>query len=406
MNANHIFFLCCFSIKLLFAQSLDSLHQIRVDVVYLASDYLEGRETGKMGEQLAANYIANRFEEMGLEPMGEDGWFQPFDFIFNTNPHAGPNEGEARKGKNVLAFLNNGADHTIVIGAHYDHLGYGAFGSRSPGDSAIHNGADDNASGVAAILRIAELLVESEAKSNNYLFMAFSGEELGLYGSKAFVKEPTLALGEINYMLNFDMVGRLNQEQTLVINGVGTSPSWMDYIPKANMEGLNIKTTESGIGPSDHASFYLKEIPVVHFFTGQHQDYHKPEDDSHLVNFEGIELISTYVLKLIEDLDQEGRLTYQKTKQEEKKVSRFKVSLGVMPDYTSDIEGMRIDAVLDDRPAQKAGLKDGDVIIGLGDMEVTDIYTYMEALSKFESGEKAKVKVKRGEEILETEVEF
>jgi len=406
MNAKHIFFLCCFSINLLFAQSLDSLHQIRVDVVYLASDYLEGRETGKMGEQLAANYIANRFEEMGLEPMGEDGWFQPFDFIFNTNPHAGPDEGEAREGKNVLAFLNNGADHTIVIGAHYDHLGYGAFGSRSPGDSAIHNGADDNASGVAAILRIAELLVESEAKNNNYLFMAFSGEELGLYGSKAFVKEPTLALGEINYMLNFDMVGRLNEEQTLVINGVGTSPSWMDYIPKANMEGLNIKTTESGIGPSDHASFYLKEIPVVHFFTGQHQDYHKPEDDSHLVNFEGIELISTYALRLIEDLDQEGRLTYQKTKQEEKKVSRFKVSLGVMPDYTSDIEGMRIDAVLDDRPAQKAGLKDGDVIIGLGDMEVTDIYTYMEALSKFESGEKAKVKVKRGEETLETEVEF
>ncbi|MCI4670325.1 MAG: M20/M25/M40 family metallo-hydrolase [Bacteroidia bacterium] len=388
------------------AQELDPLHQIRVDVVYLASDYMQGRETGKIGEEMAANYIATRFGQMGLSPKGESGWFQPFDFMFNTNPHAKADEGEARTGKNILAYIDNNAEYTVVIGAHYDHLGYGAFGSRSPGDSAIHNGADDNASGIAGILEIARQLKTSAAKKNNYLFMAFSGEELGLFGSKAFVKEPTLELGDINYMINLDMVGRLNKENTLVLNGVGTSPAWKDFYPKANMHGLTIKTTESGVGPSDHASFYLKEIPVVHCFTGQHQDYHKPEDDSHLINFDGIQKISDFVVQLIEDLDQQGKLEYTKTKEEERKVSRFKVSLGVMPDYTNNEEGMRIDAVLDGRPAQQAGLKGGDIIIQLGETKVTDIYTYMEALSKFSAGDKAKVKVKRGEEIVVSKVQF
>jgi len=207
------------------AQKSAQLQQARVDVVYLASDLLGGRETGTEGEKLAAQYISSRFEQIGLKPYGINGtWFQSFDFMFKSHPHdAG---GEARVGKNVLAYLDNGADKTVVIGAHYDHLGMGVTGSLHAGDPGIHNGADDNASGVASLLYIAEQLAAGKSKQNNYLFMAFSAEEFGLVGSKYWVEHPTMELKNINYMLNMDMVGRLNAEKVLSINGVGTSPIW------------------------------------------------------------------------------------------------------------------------------------------------------------------------------------
>lgn len=390
------------------AQDLDPLHGIRVDVVYLASDYLEGRETGTEGEALAANYIATRMKEMGLEPKGANGWFQSFDFRFNTNPHAAPEDGEARTGKNVLGYLDNGAEHTIIIGAHYDHLGHGYFGSRAPNDHSIHNGADDNASGIAALLDVAQRLIDSDAKGNNYLFLAFSGEELGLYGSKHFVTAPTLGLESINYMINMDMVGRLNEEGVLAVNGAGTSPAWKPSFEEIDLGGLEIKTSDSGIGPSDHTSFYLKEIPVLHLFTGQHQDYHTPADDSHLINFEGIGRISDFVMALIENLDESGKLEYSETKDESqgRQAARYKVSLGVMPDYVGTEEGMKIDAVLDGRPAQQAGMQDGDIIIQMDDVKVEDIYGYMEALSNYEAGDEAQITVKRGEETVTVTVKF
>lgn len=411
MNARALFLPLIFAFlsgQLLPAQSLDSLHQIRVDVVYLASDYLEGRETGKKGEAMAAQYIASRFQALGLQPKGSQGWFQSFDFRFTPNPHADPAAGEARTGRNVLGYLDRGAARTIVIGAHYDHLGHGAFGSRAPGDSAIHNGADDNASGVAALLDIAAQLAASPARNNNYLFLAFSGEELGLYGSKHFVDAPTLGLDQLNYMINLDMVGRLNAENILAVNGAGTSPAWKPAFEQINRQGLQIKPSDSGVGPSDHTSFYLKEIPVLHLFTGQHQDYHKPEDDSHLINFEGIRTISNWVVALIEELDDQGELAYVKTQdqQEGRQAARYKVSLGVMPDYVSDGEGMRIDAVLDGRPAQVAGLLDGDVIIRIGDKAVADVYGYMEALAAYKAGDQTEVTVRRGEEIVKVKVVF
>ncbi len=252
-----------------------ALHQMRVDVVYLASDYLEGREAGTKGEMLAAEYIARRFEAIGLAPKGDNkGWIQVFDFKYNPNPHAAG--GESRQGRNVVGYLDNRAKTTVVIGAHYDHLGKGEFGSRHAGEPAIHNGADDNASGVAALIYLAERLKTSKAKKNNYLFIAFSAEELGLIGSKAYVNSATFDATSINYMLNMDMVGRLNEENVLAINGAGTSPVWKETLPKITAGNLKVKTTDSGIGPSDHTSFYLKDIPALHFFSGQHTDYHKP----------------------------------------------------------------------------------------------------------------------------------
>jgi hypothetical protein len=390
------------------AQDQEALLDIQVDVVYLASDLLMGRETGTPGEEMAAQYIASRFEEVGLIPKGNEGsWFYNFDFDFVPDPHK-PDEKVARKGKNVIGYIDNGAATTVVIGGHYDHLGMGGHGSRHTGEPMIHNGADDNASGVAALIYIADFLKKSTINNNNYLFIAFSGEELGLYGSKNYVNAPTIALENVNYMLNMDMVGRLNEEKVLAVNGVGTSPSWNETLEKINVADIKIKTTESGIGPSDHTSFYTNGIPVLHFFSGQHNDYHKPEDDSHLVNFQGIYEISEYIIAVINNLDSAGKLVFTKTKDESqtRTAAKFKVTLGVMPDYVYDGFGMRIDGVLDGQPAQKGGIEDGDIVIKIGDTEVKDIYGYMEGLSKFKAGDTTTVILMRGDEKIQKEVTF
>ncbi len=392
-----------------YAQSAETIQNLQVDVVYLASDLLMGRETGTKGEEMAASYIAHRFEEIGLQPMGDEKtWYHHFDFKYMSNPHGNPEEAEKRKGKNVVAFLDNGAANTVVIGGHYDHLGMGHFGSRHVGEPDIHNGADDNASGIAAMLYIAEALKNSKFKNNNYLFIAFSGEELGLYGSKNYVNRPTLSLEKMNYLINMDMIGRLNEEKVLAVNGTGTSPVWRPLLEKLEVAGIKPKMHDSGIGPSDHTSFYNEGIPVLHFFSGQHTDYHKPEDDSHLVNYQGIYEISEFILAIIENLDAEGKLAFSKTKDEsqDRKVASFKVTLGVMPDYVYDGKGMRIDGVLDDRPAQKAKLEKGDIIIKMGDLEVKDIYDYMKGLAQFKKGDTTTVVVKRGEKELKREVTF
>lgn len=390
------------------AQTSFEVQQLKADVVYLASDYLEGRETGKRGEQLAAEYIAWRFTAMGLEPMGDDAtWFHEFTFTFKSNPHAAT--GEERMGKNVVAFLDKGAPTTVVIGAHYDHLGYGETGSLHAGEPAIHNGADDNASGVAAMLYLAEeLAATSVADNNNYLFIAFSGEELGLVGSKKWVASPTYDLAKINYLLNMDMVGRLNEEKVLAINGVGTSPAFKTAIESIAVGGIKAKTSESGIGPSDHTSFYLQNIPVLHFFTGQHSDYHKPVDDVELVNFPGLWHVSNFLLGLIQQLNDDGRLAFTATKDENegRSAASFKVTLGVMPDYVYDGKGMRIDSAVEGRPGQIAGMKAGDIIIQLGDVPVKDIYDYMDGLSKFKKGETTKAVIQRGTETLTLDVTF
>ncbi len=409
MRSIAFFFFLIFSFSILKAQTQETaLLNLQVDVVYLSSDLLQGRETGTVGEALAAGYIANRFAKLGLQQVGKEAsWYHPFKFRYNPNPHGNPADGEERISKNVVGWIDNGAPTTVVIGAHYDHLGMGIPGSSLyVGEPAIHNGADDNASGVACLLYLAEYLKNSQAKHNNYLFIAFSGEELGLIGSKKFVENPPIDLTKVNYMLNMDMVGRLNEERVLAINGAGTSPVWKEALDKISVGGIKAKTTDSGIGPSDHTSFYLQDIPVLHFFTGQHTDYHKPGDDSELINYQGLYDVSRYIAALVEGLDGAGRIAFTKTKDEQQKGASFKVTLGVMPDYVFDGEGMRIDGILEDRPAQKAGFEKGDIVIQIGDVEVKNIYDYMEGLSKFKAGEKAMVKVLRKDEIIEREVEF
>ena len=405
-----------YSIALLFLFLLNSCKQepvkivsIKDDVTFLSDDALEGRQTGTDGEKAAADYIAKRFENLGLETKGTNGYYQNFTFKPKTNPHQTVNytvkDGDSTiTGTNVLGFLNNNADNTIVIGAHFDHLGYGAEGSLHRGEKAIHNGADDNASGVAVMLNLADKL-KNKNTNNNYLFMAFSGEEMGLLGSNYFVKNATIDTQKINYMINMDMVGRLKADSTLAVYGVGTSPILKQTL-NAHNSTFKLIQKESGIGPSDHTSFYNADIPVLHFFTGQHEDYHKPTDDFDKLNYEGMTTISNYIFEVISDLDNNGKLPFRKTKNESEETPRFKVGLGVIPDYMFDGKGMRIDGISEDKPAQKAGLQKGDIVIKLGDSTVTDMMSYMKVLSTFEAGDKTEVTVDRNGKEVKATIQF
>jgi hypothetical protein len=410
-NKNLLFLSLIFLVYLSGCQvSIDDQNTINIlqeDVNYLASDLLEGRETGSEGAKKAADYIASRFEDIGLDPKGTEGYFQEFSFSPKKNPHALPEENDSVKitARNVIGFIDNQATNTIIIGAHFDHLGFGDDGSLYKGDPAIHNGADDNASGVAALMLLGNTLKDRNI-NNNYLFIAFSGEEKGLFGSNYFCKNPTIALEDVNYMINMDMVGRLNEENALAINGVGTSPSFNEHLEEIEIDTLKLITSESGIGPSDHTSFYLKDIPVLHFFTGQHEDYHKPTDDTEKINFQGIYVVTAYIDSLITRLDGNEKLAFTKTKDESKNTPKFTVTLGVMPDYMFDGKGMRIDGVSENKPANRAGLLVGDIVIQLGEYEVTDMMTYMEALSKFKKGDATEVTINRDKEHLTFPIQF
>jgi Zn-dependent M28 family amino/carboxypeptidase len=301
-------------------------------------------------------------------------------------------------GTNVAAYIDNKAPFTVVLGAHYDHLGYGDERSslHAGKDKQIHNGADDNASGTAGLLELAARIKKDKLRNYNYLFVHFSGEELGLLGSKAFVKQMSLDSSGVAYMMNMDMVGRLNDStHALTVGGVGTSPVWGQFITKTH-KNFKISIDSSGVGPSDHTSFYYQGIPVLFFFTGLHHDYHKPSDDAHKINYPGQVQVLKYAYSIIDVMDTRIKPEFTATKQATVGKVRFKVTLGIMPDYSYQAgDGIRVDGVTEDRPAIKAGIKAGDIITQLGDQKVNGMQSYMEALSKFKSGQTVTVEVLR-----------
>lgn len=371
----------------------------------LASDEFEGRGTGSAGEEKAAQYIEQFFKKLKLKPMGDDGSYRQ-NFTFRGGMHGTGQEG---KTKNLVAFLDNGAPRTVVFGAHFDHLGFGEEGNSLDANpkGKIHNGADDNASGVAGILELARRFSDKKKESSNFLFICFSGEELGLYGSKYWTEHPTMDLGKINYMINLDMVGRLDEKSGLSVSGSGTSPIWEPLLKELSKDKLLIKTDSSGTGPSDHTSFYLKNIPVLHFFTGSHSDYHKPSDDADKINTEGEAKILNLIVDLVNSKTTSEKLAFLPTKNRTTVArSAFKVTMGVMPSYSANVEGLKVDGVSEGKPAQKAGIATGDVILKIGEIEVKDIQTYMDALGKFEKGQTVPVVLKRGEKVLTMPVTF
>ena len=314
-----------------------------------------------------------------------------------------------RTGHNVIGYIDNGAPNTVILGAHYDHLGYGEdHNSLYTGSTPqIHNGADDNASGSAALIELSKMLKRSKLKNNNYVFIAFSGEELGLFGSKYFTEHPTIDFTKANYMINMDMVGRLNDStHGLSIGGYGTSPVWGQELSDQD-KFLKIKFDSSGSGPSDHTSFYRKDIPVLFFFTGAHSDYHKPSDDADKINYTGELQVLKYIYNVIDVTNKKGKLDFSKTRETQAQGKRsFNVSLGIMPDYTYSGGGVRADGISEGKLAQRIGMKAGDVIIQIGDFKVTDVQGYMQVLGKFNKGDATKVKINRGKEEIVFDIVF
>ena len=328
-----------------------------------------------------------------------------------------------REARNVAAILP-GTDprgrQRLVIGAHYDHLGLGGAGSLSPNAvGEVHNGADDNASGTAVLLEAARQLAGGPPLAQDILFIAFTGEERGLWGSAHYVESPLLPLDGTVAMLNLDMVGRVSDD-LLTVFGTGTAEEWTDVLERANgrtRAPLDLRLNSDGFGASDHSSFYARGIPVLHFFSNTHPEYHRVEDDWELVNAEGMARVTDLVAAVVREVVPgagAASLTpvegvgnphgVQGPTDGSTVRSGFRVRLGTIPDYSRESGGMAITGVRDGSPAAKAGIKGGDIIVKFGPHDIEDVYGYMYALSEFEPGDEVEIVVLRGDERLVFEV--
>jgi aminopeptidase YwaD len=348
----------------------------------------------------------------------------PFDFTLSLSTDLVRRSAPAY---NVVGILD-GSDpalknEAIVIGAHYDHLGRGGAGSLAPREGEIHHGADDNASGVAGVLELARIFAAERSKLKRTLvFIAFGGEEEGLLGSNYYVNHPIWPLDKTIAMINMDMIGRM-KERRLIIGGVGTASEWRGWINDNNIlsgikmaanttssafvsQPFNLTLNEDGYGPSDHSSFYAKQIPVLFFFTGTHDDYHKPSDTAEKIAYEDEARLLSFIARLVHSVDASARRpTYTVAKSESRGRSMgFRVYLGTIPNYAESNDGMLLDGVRDDSPAAAAGLKAGDKVIKMAGREVRNVYDYTAALGEMKAGEVYEVEVVRGGQTLKLKI--
>jgi hypothetical protein len=318
-------------------------------------------------------------------------------------------QGEKRRsiGKNVAGWIDNGAEKTIVIGAHFDHLGWGIGNSRYDGPPAIHYGADDNASGVAGMLALAEWLKYSGLKGKNYLFVAFSAEEKGLIGSRVFAETDPINQERILAMINYDMIGRvdtLNPEISLL--GSGSSPRWGELLSQVTEDVVG-KPVQGGLSGSDHYHFYRKEIPVLFFFNGLHDDYHKPSDVIEKINFNGLRDVVEYTIELFHILDTVSTLPYAEVADQDRgSRPKRKFSLGIVPGHGMDVEGVYVQEVNADGAAKAAGILRGDTIVQLGSIPVQNMQHYMQALGEIKAGEPMEVIVLRDGKRVKLSLQF
>jgi len=332
----------------------------------------------------------------------------PASFVFkNTKVNLKTEVEEVMgEGRNVAGFIE-GSDPVlknqyIIIGAHFDHLGWGSSGSLYRGaEPKIHHGADDNASGTAAVLELAEKFssIKDQLK-RSVIFICFSGEELGLLGSAYFADHNPVTNEKVAVMLNLDMVGRLNTENNLIVYGTGTSKGWKDMLNKYNKDyNFNLTFHDEGYGPSDQSSFYAKDIPVLFFFTGTHTDYHRPSDTADKINSKGEESVTKYVYQLARTIDDMPKPEYINVPRKNSgRAMAFRVYVGTIPDYASQVDGLKITGVSEGGPAQKAGLKGGDIIVDFGGKKISNIYDYTYALGDFSPGDVIDVVVVRNGE--------
>ena len=375
------------------------------DIRALASDALEGRGTGTPGNDSAAVYIAGRFAQLGLAPAFTAGDGRLCASVTGSTPrcdgrfvqsfvarsvaamHAGlPAEMPTQ---NIAAMVRGTdpalRDEYVILGAHMDHLGRSSLGALDPeSPNAIHNGADDNASGTAAVIELARLLRRNPPK-RSVIFVAFSGEELGLLGSQYFVEHLPVPLDKVRAMLNFDMVGRMRDDKVIVY-GALTAQEMNDIIARANsVAPLQVTATGDGFGASDHSSFYAKNLPVLHFFTNVHDDYHRASDDTDKINATGVARVVSLPERITRDIaDRTAPLTFVRAVVAAAPAgSRESTNayLGSVPDMgATEVAGVRLSGVRAESPADKAGMKVGDVIVEFAGKPVKDLQTYSNAL--------------------------
>jgi len=381
--------------------------QLRADVTYLAADALEGRASGTAGNDSAATYLARRFADLGLAGLLPGGaYLQRFDARSAADAHAGRTTG--RPTQNVAALLP-GTDraldeHPVVVGAHFDHLGRTTDGALDPqaGDS-IRNGADDNASGTAAVLELARRLAARPTR-RPVVFALFSGEELGVLGSQHFVANAPFAIEGVQAMVNFDMVGRLRDDR-LIVYGTGTAAELPALLDSANgAPALRLSKVPDGFGPSDHSAFHARGLPVLHLFTDLHDDYHRASDDVERIDFAGLERVVDYAERVVRRLADGPPLTPIRTAAPAPVAGSSAGSgtwFGSVPDMgASDVAGLRLTGVTPGSPADRGGVKPGDVVVEFGGVPVTDLYSYTDALRARRPGDQITVVVLRGGERL------
>jgi hypothetical protein len=380
------------------------------DIKFLTEDRLQGRATGSTGADLAATYLARRFSEVGLQPAA-GGWFQSFT-IGRDAPAARQSKSGGVVGKNVIGILP-GRDkvlrnQTVVLGAHYDHLGLGGFGSLDPDSTGlVHNGADDNASGVAGLIQVAARLAASPP-ARTVVFIAFSGEELGLLGSAHYVKEPIYPLAGTLAMVNLDMVGRLRNGR-LIVYGARSAKEFPALLDSLNWyAGFDLKAQGDGYGPSDQSSFYAAKRPVLHLFTDLHEDYHRTTDDWQKVNLDGLKRVADFTLGLVTALaNRRAALTFldlpaplpAHTASPPNATPGYGAYLGTVPDMTGAPGGVRLVGVRAGSPAEQAGLRGDDIITRIGTTETPDLHAMTEALRSHRPGDSVEIVVRRGSAV-------
>jgi len=377
---------------------------------YLAADAREGRGVGTRGLEESGAYLAARFREIGLKPGGTDGYFQPFT-ISPDAPAAFHSNIGGKSIRNVIGVLPGRSaargGETIIIGAHYDHLGLGGFGAMDDPDSTgkVHNGADDNASGTTAVLEVARILVHRKL-DRTVVFITFSGEEEGDLGSEYYVKHPTLPGDSIYAMLNMDMVGRLRNAR-LTANGAATAQEFPALLDSLNRTGgtprFDLQASGDGWGPSDHASFYAAKHPVLFFFTGLHEDYHRTTDDVEKIDVNGLERVASFVADVATALaNRPGTLTFVAAPppQMSTRGAGYGAYLGTIPDMSESPGGVRITGTRSGSPAEKAGLTAGDVITAIGSKTIGNLYDMTDALRAHQAGDTVEIVVKRDTTVL------
>lgn len=377
-------------------------YALRHLVMILASDQMEGRLTGSVQDSMAAMFIGKEFLQCGLLPLDKDSvgktqtdYWQDYEFDARWGEHV--------RTRNVVGVVKGTHPELnkryVVVGAHYDHLGWGdkVENSMRKGVKAIHNGADDNASGVAMMIELMRYF-SLYPTQKSLVFVAFSGEEVGMCGSRAFLDKFPYGRQNIDAMFNLDMLGGLSGDE-FKVNGVGTSAEAADMVKKASeISDLKISTSQAGHGPSDHALFYAEKIPVFFFCTMPTKNYHTPDDDPNTLNYPGMVRISGLIGNLLSQVGNSAPLTFRSTgepSQPTMGMGKFKATLGLMPDINSSgDEGLTAMIVVEGKPAYKAGIRSGDIILSLDGTEVSDIDQYMKKLATFEKGQRVKVKVK------------